>query len=428
MEKHLLVNTGVMDMVSTKLDAIQAYDYIRINCAFCLTTAKTRHLLSQGKIVINTSSVYDVGNDDNVEIVTVNGLKKIDAEFEASGKTTVLVVNGTLIIEDSSKRKLDQYKNVIIYGVALHPKSFDTSNFLVNGALIPYPDGATLILQELELTDTFIRASTPGTTYYVHGIPSNINEFVHDPEQGMSDVVKKTGLRATEKLDLALLKSKNIRFYTGWVTTLEENAEQLMRLVDGYIGSTIIPTGYKIMKSGRLNKMAVHRFGKRIYVEGNLEIHYEDADALISLEQLIVTGEVILAESVVEIFFEKCIKYNGLSEYKGEWLTISDTEFSINKEFLEGLENGGTFNITSSDVQINKDVSAELLSNKIHEIFLNESTLTISLNQQNALRKLIRNNDGNVCIREYECSKQPEPVPVKHDLSETRINCKYYKL
>ena len=70
----------------------------------------------------------------------------------------------------------------------------------------------------------------------------------------------------------------------------------------------------------------------------------------------------------------------------------------------------------------------ELLSKKLYEIFLNESMLTISLNQQNTLHKLIHNNNSNIEIREHESIKQPEPEPEKKNISETVINSAYYKL
>lgn len=415
MEKHLKVNTAIMDMTSTKPEAIQAYDQIKINCALCLTTAKTRQLLSQGRIQINTANFFDVGTDDDIEIVTINGTKKITAEFEAPKKTTILIVNGELIIEDSAKKNLDQYKFVILNGAALHPMSFDTSNFHVNGTLIPYPDGATLILQQLDLNDSFVKSATPGTTYYVQG-------------KGPEGVLKKTGLRATEKLDLELLQIKNIHFYTEWLLTIEENAEQLMKIVDGNMGSTIIPTGYKIMPGGNLDMMAIRRFGKCIYVDGDLKIQADNVEALNVLEHLIIDGDVGVADSIADIFFEKCLKYNKLTVFKGEWIDILETQYTINKELLEDLENGSTFHIVSSNVEIHPDVTSELLTKKIHEIILNASNLTITPHQQNALRKLIVNKDSNINVREYECDTQPEPEPKEQDFIETKINSAYYKL
>lgn len=432
MEKHLKVNTAMMDMISTKPETIDAYDEISINCAMCLTTAKTRQLLSKGRIKVNTSAVVDCGNDDDVEVVTINGGKKTTAQFAAPQKPTILIVNGGLIIEDSPKKNIDQYRNVIVNGGVLHPMSFDTSNIHTNGAMIPYPDGATLILRHLDLDNSFIKAAVPGTVYYVQGVPSDMGAI----GDGNMDELKKTALHATEPLDLELLKSKNIRFYTTWVTAIEENAEQLLKIIDGCIGSTIIPAGYKIMQGGKLDMLAVRRFGKRIYVEGDLEVQAENSDALAALEGLIVTGNTRIADSVADEFFKKCTKYNGLTVFKGEWINVSDTDYTINTELLNSLENGGTFNIADSTVQIEPDVAPEMLLNKVYEIFLNDSTLTVSLNQQNALRKRIHNNDSSVNIREYERAKEPEPEPApetdsepeEQDILVTKINCAYYKL
>jgi hypothetical protein len=428
MERHLKVNTALCDMLSTKPEAIEAYDSIKINCAMCMTTARTRHLLSRGKIKINTAEVIEIPTDEDVKVVTVNGGKKMTAVFEAPKDPTVLLVNGGLVIEDSEKKSLDQYKAVVINGGVLHPMSFDTSNFYINGGAMPYPDGAILILQGLELTDAFIRTAVPGATYFVQGMPGDMGHIGDDPKNAVSGVFKSTGLRALEPIDLEALKSKNIRFYTGWVTTMEENAEVLMQMVEGNMGCTIIPRGYKLMEGGRLDMLAVLRFGKRIFVDGNLMIDGEDADALDAVEDLQVMGSVCIVDSVADIFFEKCRKYGKLTVYKGEWVDINNEASTIDREMLEEFEDGATFHVANASVEISPDVTPELLSEKTHEILLNNSALVIGQDLQKAIRKKVRNNNGHISIREAKSAQEPEPEPVKSDIVETKINTAYYKL
>jgi hypothetical protein len=430
MEKHLNVNTSIVDMSSTNAKDIEGYDQIRINCSMCITTAKTRQLLSQGRININTSLVIEAGDDENLKVMVTNGVKSMNAKVSTPSEPTILAINGGLVIEDCDKKKLDQYKGVYVNGVVFHPMSFDTSNFSINGALIPYPDGAILIFQGLELTNSFIKSAIPGATYFVQGIPSNLDNIMGKLADDSHNMLENMGLKAVEPIDLQLLKSKNIHFETGWVTTIEENAEELMKIVSGYIGNTIIPTGYKIMEGGRLDMMAIRRFGNHIYVRGDLEICAEDADALAALEQLYVTGSVRIADSVADDFFGKCSKYGKLTVYKGEWIDISCTECKIRAELLEDMDNGVTFNFLDSNVEILSDVSAELLLEKVHGISLSDSTLTISVKQQKALSKKVHNEDSTIIIREYEDNQKPEPdpEPQKPNVAETRINCSYYKL
>lgn len=429
MEKHLKVNTSLLDMTSTRPEAIEAYDVVRINCAFCLTTAKTRQLLSHGKVSINTANICDIGlvEHEHVEVVTINGVKKTTSEFAAPSVPTVLVINGAMIIDDSPKKKMDQYLKVVVNGVVMHPKSFDLSNFIINGIFIPYPDGATLILQALELTNSFLRSAVPGTTYFVQGMPADLNGLAGGINNPLN-LLKEIGLKAMEPLDLDLLKSKNIRFYTGWVTTLEENAGELLKMIDGSMGTTIIPAGYKTMPGGKLDMLSIRRFGKRLFVEGNLEVHEKALEALNTVEDMIVTGDVILADPVADVFFGKCQKYGDLTVYQGEWMEIKENEFSVSRELLEGCQNGATLCIKDSTVQIDSDLPADLLTEKIHQIIIRDSVLTMSLHQQNVINKLLRSNDSHIKIREHEEVKQPEPEPVKEDVIETKINCSYYKL
>lgn len=426
-EKHLRVNTGIMDLTSTTPETIAAYDKIKINCGLCLVTAKTKQLLSQSLFAVNTGSIFEVETDEGIKVQTINGFKKISADFPEPEEPTVLVINGAMIIEDSHKKKLDQYKAIVLNGATLHPKSFDTSNFHVNGALIPYPDGATLILQRLELTNSFIKSAIPGTTYFVQGIPADLKGLNDIGTGNMDALLMSTGLRAIEPLDLEALKNRNIRFYTNWVTTLEENAEQLMQMVDGYIGTTIIPAGYRVMPGGS-DMIAIRGFGKRVYVEGDLEINAKDAGALSAIEQLQVMGHVRLAESAADIFFEKCSKYGDLTVYQGEWVNLNNTDYTISKESLEEMEEGATFNFKNSTIQISPDVPAKLLSAKIYNIFLNNSDLTISLHQQNTIQKLSNSKNSEIHIREIEATKQPEPEPQQQDFIETKINTACYKL
>ncbi|MGI6705896.1 MAG: hypothetical protein ACOX6S_06430 [Clostridia bacterium] len=428
MERHLKVNTALCDMLSTKPEAIEAYDSIKINCAMCMTTERTRRLLSQAKVKINMANMIEIPTDEDVKVVMINGGKKMTADFEAPKEPTVLLVNGGLVIEESEKKSLDQYKAVVINGGVLHPMSFDTSNFYINGGAMTYPDGAILILQGLELTDSFIRTAVPGATYFVQGMPGDMGHVGDDPKNAVSGVFKRTGLSALEPLDLEALKSKNIRFYTGWVTATEENAEVLMQLVEGHMGCTIIPRGYKLMEGGRLDMLAVRRFGKRIFVEGDLRIDGEDADALNAVEELQVMGSVCIADSIADVFFEKCRKYGELTVYKGEWMDISNEASTIDREMLEGFEDGATFHIANASVEISPDVTAELLSERIHEILLNNSALVIAQDLKNAIRKKVRNNNGHISIRGEEPAQEPEPEPEKSDIIETVINTAYYKL
>lgn len=426
MEKHLRVNTSILDMINTKPETIEEYDEIKINCAMCITTTKTQQFLSKGNININTSNVVQIYTDEEVKVMNINGGKFITAEFEAPKEPTILVVNGGLIIEDSPKKNLDQFKAVVVNGGVLHPMSFDTSNFNVNGALIPYPDGAILTLKELELTNSFIKAAVSGATYYVQGVPSNLSNF--NPAK-INEVLKDTCLRAVEPLDFELLKSKNIHFYTSWVTTTEDNAEELMKIVRGNIGSTIIPSGYKIMNGGRLDMLAIRRFGKNIYVDGDLKIYEEDAEALDLIDNLYVAGEVRIADSIADVFFKKCSRYGKLKVYKGEWIEVKNSEYTISNELLQDMDNGATFNISSSNVEILPEVTKELLSQKIHEINLKSSKLTLSLEQQKTLTKKINDSiSSDISIREFEKIEKEEPKPENNNISNTRINCSYYAL
>lgn len=427
MEKILKVNTSMLDMISTKAEAIEAYDQIKINCSMCLTTEKSRQLLSQGKININCSNMIGVSSEE-VKIMNINGFKEISADFVPPKEPTVLIVNGALVIDDGEKKNLDQYENVIVNGVVLHPMSFDTSNFNVNGALIPYPDGAILIFQSLQLTNSFINSAVQGATYFVQGIPEDIGNLGDIGSGDFSETLKNNGIQALEPLDLELLKKKDLHFYTSWITTIEENAEQLMKRVEGFIGNTVVPAGYKIMKGGRLDSLAIRRFGKKIYVDGNLEITAEDAGALAAVEALQVAGTVTISDDLADAFFEKTSNYGDVRVYKGEWEEIFSSDYILNNELLESMENGVTFNCIDAEVEILPEVSLELLAEKVHKIILKNSRLKLNLKQQTKLRKKIENIDGEVVVAELV--KEPE-VEVQKEMPkfiETKINCSSYKL
>lgn len=429
MKNYLYVNTSILDMVSAKPETTELYDNITGNCSICLTSEKTSKLLSQGNITINAATTIKVDMDDTDKIITLNGFKNITAEFSKPSDPTSLIVNGALLIEDSNKKQLDQYKNVIVNGVIILPYSFDTSNFHVNGTLIPYPDGATLIFQELELTNSFIKSAIPNTTYCVLGIPDNINNLGDMSMDKIGNLLKNSGVKALEPLDLKLLKDKNIHFDTSWLTTLEENAEALAEIVSGNVCTTIIPAGYKLMPSGILDVLSVAQFGKKIYVDGDLTIYAEDAKALAAVEELYVTGNVHIDDSLINIFLEKHPKYKELLTFSGELIDIKDMEFCVDNKFLKNINTCATLNILNSNVEISPEVSLEIISEKIHKIYLNDSTLTIGLNQQNILRRKIHNTNGDVLLREFENTEEIAPnEPYKKDFIETRVNSSYYKL
>jgi hypothetical protein len=241
-------------------------------------------------------------------------------------------------------------------------------------------------------------------------------------------VLKESGIMAVEPLDLELLRNKNIRFYTCWVTVSEDNAEQLLPNVEGYIGMTIIPSGFKIMRGGILDSLAIRRFGNRIYVDGDLQIHEEEADSLAAVEQLQVNGSVVVADSLADAFFTKCYQYGELTLYKGEWIEHVGSEMLLDRKLLEALKEGATFRFEQSNVEIAMEIPIELLSKNVQRIILQDSSLTLGLNQHKALLKKIENHSSDLMIREHIQQDKPKREPETKTITETRINTTYYKL
>jgi len=428
MDKRLRVNTAIFDMIATAPETVAEYAEIKVNCALCLTTPRTRQLMASSSFGVNTAQLVDVGDDEKVKIMNFNGFKTLRADAEPPKEPTIVVVNGGLVIEDCDKKSFDQFKGVYVNGVAIHPKSLDTSNFVVNGGMIPYPDGATLLFQGLQLTDAFLKSSPQGTTYFVQGIPSNLNELGGDFAGKAQQALKETGIKAVEPLDPELLKNKNVRFHTNWLTVSEENAEHLLPYVGGYLGVTLIPAGFKIMPGGTLDRLTVRRFGARLYVDGDLYIHEEEADAFASVEGLIVTGKVVVADSLADAFFAKCTQYEDVTAYLGEWIEQDGSDTLVDRESLEALGEGATFRFVGADAEIAEDVPAELLAEKIHQVILQDSSLKLGLAQQKALHKKIDNRGGDVLVRERIPQVEPQPQPETKSYEETRINTAYFKL
>ncbi|QHW33554.1 hypothetical protein GZH47_23995 [Paenibacillus rhizovicinus] len=430
MEKHLTVNTTIFDMISTTPEIINAYDEIRVNCTICLTTSRTRELLAGTKFAVNTTQLVDVGTEEPIRVMTYNGLEVLNAKVTAPTEPTIVVANGALIIEDSDKKTFDQYKGIYVNGFVLHPRTLDTSNFVINGTMIPYPDGAVLLFQGLKLTNAFLKSASQGSVYFVLGIPSNMDNFGNELLGKSQVMLKEAGITAVDPLDLEVLSNKNIRFDTCWVTVSEENAEQLLPLIEGYIGMTIIPSGFKFMRGGVLDSLAIRRFGNRIYVDGDLQIHAGEADALAAIEQLQVNGSVLVADSLADAFFAKCSHYGELSVYKGEWIEHVGSEVLLDREMLETLVDGATFRFEQSIVEVAIDIPVELLSKHLHGILLQDSSLTLGLDQHKALHKKIENHNSDLMIREH--SQQPKPqqetATKSETIAETRINTTYYKL
>jgi len=428
MNKHLRVNSAVFDMVSATPEAIDAYDEIKINCALCLTSTRSKKLLATKRFGVNAAQLVDVGDDENVKVMSFNGFKVLSANMEPPKEPTIVVVNGGLVIEDCDKKSFDQFKGLYINGVAFHPKSLDTSNFMVNGGMIPYPDGATLLFQGLKLNNTFLKSAVQGSIYSVQGIPSNMDDLGRDITGKAQQLLKETGIVAVEPLDLELLANKNIRFDTRWLTVSEDNAEHLMPFVEGYVGVTIIPAGFTIMQGGQLDRLAVRRFGTRIYVDGDLQIHAEEADALTAVEQLQVSGKVVVADSLADAFFAKCTQYGDVTVYQGEWIAHVGSDALVDSELLEQFEEGATYHFIDANVEISVDTSVELLSEKLHRIILQDSSLTLGLGQHKALNKKIDNYKSDIIIREHIQQDEPKPEPETKAYTETYINTAYYKL
>lgn len=286
--KKLVINTTVCDTRDVTEETLNSYESVMINAALVITSDRSKDLLNRYPVTINTGSTIDVPDGEDIEVRTVNGRYEIIPETDGNG--AILLVNGMLTVADGSLEAVRSFRKISVNGKTLMPRRMmgAVTNFEQNGRVEYYPDGAFLMKGDTEVDDMFT-ARAAQKLYYCPG----------------------TLFFLDEGLDKGRIEEKDLRFSAQKAVIAESLLDCLITRIDEETEIVRVPDGTALIDDDlELKPRTIRRFGKKLYVDGDVTI--TDAEALSELEYLCVDGDVKVSKELEEAFEEKVSVFNEL--------------------------------------------------------------------------------------------------------------------
>ncbi len=275
MAKKLLINCGNCDTRNVKESTLSAYESIVINCGAVLVSPESKDLLNQYGVTLNCGNVKELDRD--VQIKTINGSAQIRSS-DAMTDRVYLQVNGALEIGPDTQAVLQQYVGICVNGSVTYPESVSSCLGLmsVNGATTCYPDGA-IILKRNAVIDRLFALRAKKNLYW-----SSKRMIMVDPQ-----------------LDGAVLANKGARFAAGEVILAEGKVEEMLDLIDEKAQIIIVPDGTVVVTDDvTLDDMTIHKYGRKLYVTGDVTVTKDSGNCLEELHYLNVRGDAKVTEEM----------------------------------------------------------------------------------------------------------------------------------
>ena len=168
MKKNKMINAATCDARAVTEESLTGYENITINAATLIVGERSKELLSKYNVAMNVADVIEIPDGEDITFKSVDGKSEIGPEDDGTG--VFLEVNGKLLIADGSENAVRSYYQIEVNGKALIPKSYEGkfANIKVNGETEYYPDGATILKEDMKIDDLFITRAT-NTFYYSPG-------------------------------------------------------------------------------------------------------------------------------------------------------------------------------------------------------------------------------------------------------------------
>ena len=298
--KKLMINTSVCDTREVAEETLSSYESVTINAGALITSDRSKDLLARYPVRINAGSTINLPEGEDIKVQTVNGRYEIGPGTDGNG--AFLFVNGRLTIADGSLEAVKSFRKIFVNGRTVMPRSFKgaVTNIEQNGRTEFYPDGAFLMKGDTEVDDLFTaRASAklyycPGTLFFLD-----------------------TGL------DTGRIEEKDLRFSAKKAVIAESLLDCLIARIDEETEIVRVPDGTALIDDDlELKPRTIRRYGKKLYVDGDVTIM--DEEALSELEYLHADGDVKISKELEEAFEKIDSEYDELKVIDPDKGLVSD--------------------------------------------------------------------------------------------------------
>lgn len=294
----------------------------------------------------------------------------------------MICVNGSLSVSAGTEKVLENVLKICVNGSARYPKSMapflDKMN--VNGKTRCIPDDCIDLKPEFAIDKYFpLRAKQDGKYYVDH----------------------KVVLIDTD-VDVEALAAKNIQFVTERFLVREEYISKTIAMFAENVEMDVVPTGFAyIGEDAELNDTLIQRYGKCLYIDGNLVLKDDSRNCLEQVEKIRVNGDVRILKRLEKEFARIDAAYKKLVYVKGRY--VKNQACMVVDEALLSSSPDGLEIVNCAGVKVEKDVKPELILERL--TIENCGQISCSPEQKSALQLVCRNVAG---IGDGEDEKEEE--------------------
>lgn len=344
-KKNLFINAAVCDVRGIRESVLESYASVSINAAVLVADAASQELMDRYGVKRNSASVQLI-EDGNVLCEAFNGMLELGPNA-APAQPTCLLVNGKLTILPGAEDTLAGYLGITVNGKVLCPESLSgrIRGLTVNGRLTAYPDDCILMKNTLVLDRTFPLRCRQNARYF-----AGSRVVALAPDIGVEKLVE-----------------KGVSFVTPRVIAAESLVEAAMPLFDEKADITIVPDGCAFVDDdAELTDSLLRRYGDKLYINGDLTVGKDAAQALSQVKYLKVDGDVAVVKSLEEAFHAVKAEYDGLTAISGDVLRDYGS-VTVDRAMLERAADGLT--ITGcANVRFAPDIPPALLQERLWSI------------------------------------------------------------
>lgn len=279
--KNLNVQAAVLDLRHLSEETLASYQKVTMEAALALTGPETEKLLAKYGVELQAAVTLPCAEDAAVSMA--NGKATLTAARKPEGKT-ILVANGKLDIAADAGDTLRAYEKIVANGKVLCPESLvglATEKIMVNGKLSAYPDDAVVLKGSVKLDKLFVLRA-----------------------QNRLYWTEKRFVAVDPKLDAEALAAKGARFAAPKAIVAERFVETLAPLFNDDVELAILPEGAALVDDDlTLDEKALRRYGKSLYVTGDVTVAPDAAEVLVQVEYLHIDGDVTLPAVLEEAFY-----------------------------------------------------------------------------------------------------------------------------
>lgn len=341
-KKSLKINAAICDVRKVTEEYLSHYASIKINAATLVTSPEAQAVLGKCGVKINAATM--LSPEGEVRFSSINGAGRIFPGQAMAEEKVFLIVNGTLDIESGSEEVLKSYAGIMVNGTLTCPESMTglLSNIRVNGATKTYPDGAILLKNTAVLDRVFHLRAKQDALYFAG----------------------KQIVALAPDINFAKLTEKNVRFATKRLLVAESMAESAVPLFDVKTDIEVLPDGCAYVDDDTvLDSVLVRRYGGKLYIDGDLTVNRDSAEALEQVSYLHVNGTVLVTRGMKDQVLGMELACDELKVVGGTLIQGRHT-VEISTAMLEDAEDGVSI-ADCAQVTFVEDITPALLKEKL---------------------------------------------------------------